>query len=138
MMSEPFLTTVEITSRSRADIPSTSFDASKPIVFEIETHNDTYQNLQHSGDIEIDLPNQAIGRVLTFSVPTQLIRKNAQAEFMFLTEGRRFAPAEQCKLSKKICNGIIRGRPHCDGCDDCGCNRLALGRRLLKLIASTR
>lgn len=86
-LREPQVTTVTLSSKSRAAIPSDTFDAGKPIYFKVGARGDICLLLENSGDIKIKSAD--IGEIGTpgLYVHPQLIRTNSYAEFTFVTNG---------------------------------------------------
>jgi len=56
-LNEPQVTTVTLSSKSRADIPSETFDAGEPIYFKVGARGDICLLLENSGAIEIKSAN---------------------------------------------------------------------------------
>ncbi len=85
VLAEPHFVELDVWSESRADIPSTSFDAQQSITFNVRAENVVPG--WSAGAIEIDIEPLADGQGVRVSVAPQLIRKHARATVTFVTDG---------------------------------------------------
>lgn len=78
-MRSPYVVILQVTARSRADIPSNAFDASQPLVF------DFGREVMGTPSIDASLRHELTGSQVKF--PPQLVRKRSVASVAFVTEG---------------------------------------------------
>ncbi len=86
-IEDPHIVSVTIISNSRADIPSTLFDAGKPIIIRVDRGGAVTLNQPSAGTIDIDGGRGEGLEWAEFHVPPQLIRKRSRGSVTFISAG---------------------------------------------------